>query len=126
MPALQVSVALLSEASKLVKNSRRACNPGPTSRTRSFHMFSGADMPSSAFPVDGFWGFDGLAMTFGADEVAFARGLWVVRLAAVVDALVFAEAAGDAAEVGVVGVVEVSGVTVGVTLPADFLRARLG
>jgi hypothetical protein len=88
-------------------------------------MFTGADMPSSAFPVDGRSGFDAFAMTFGADEVAFGCGLWIVRLAAGVDVLVFAEAAGDAADAGVIGVVGVSAVPVGVRLPVDFLRARL-
>jgi hypothetical protein len=57
-------------------------------------------------------------MTLRADRLAFARGLWVVRFTAFVDALVFAVAAGEAPDVPIVGV--------GATLPVDFGRARLG
>jgi hypothetical protein len=80
-------------------------------------MFSGADMPSSAFPLDGCWGFDGFAMTLRADRLALAGGLWV-RFTAFVDALVFAVAAGVAPDVPIVGV--------GATLAVDFGSARLG
>jgi hypothetical protein len=126
---LQLSVALLSEASKLVKNSRRASNPEPTSLTRSFQNCVGADMPSIAFPDDGGWVVGGCSVGFaaglGAADVALTRSLRVVGFPVdlVVDARVFAEDAGVAADFGIVPVI---GGVVGVRVPGDFWRALLG